>query len=74
MNWALLYLSRAVNVAWQRLYDNYDGLRDAFAAQWAKIASIFKNSNNLLGYDLLNEPWPGDTYSNLGLWFPSGKT
>ncbi|RGB29428.1 Glycoside Hydrolase Family 5 protein [Rhizophagus diaphanus] len=74
VNWALLYLSRAVNVAWQRLYDNYDGLRDAFAAQWAKIASIFKNSNNLLGYDLLNEPWPGDTYSNPGLWLPSVNT
>uniref|UniRef100_A0A1D1Z0G4 Endoglycoceramidase n=1 Tax=Anthurium amnicola TaxID=1678845 RepID=A0A1D1Z0G4_9ARAE len=74
LNWALLYFSRAANVAWQRLYSNYDGLRDAFAAQWAKIASIFKNSRNLLGYDLLNEPWPGDTYVNPGLWFPKINT
>ncbi|CAI2183335.1 1425_t:CDS:2, partial [Funneliformis geosporum] len=70
VNWALLYFSNAVNEAWQRLYDNFDGLRDAFAAQWVKIASLFKDSKNLIGYDLLNEPWPGDTYEDIGLWIP----
>ncbi|GBB83878.1 hypothetical protein RclHR1_10540004 [Rhizophagus clarus] len=74
VNWALLYLSRAVNIAWQRLYDNYEGLRDAFAAQWAKIASVFKNCDNLLGYDLLNEPWPGDIYHNPFLTLPKVNT
>ncbi|CAG8465215.1 13681_t:CDS:2 [Funneliformis caledonium] len=70
VNWALLYFSNAVNEAWQRLYDNFDGLRDSFAAQWVKIASLFKDSKSLIGYDLLNEPWPGDTHEDIGLWIP----
>ncbi|CAJ0823494.1 17949_t:CDS:2 [Entrophospora sp. SA101] len=60
ISWPLLYSTSAVSKAWQNFYDNYKGIRDAFINQWLKIVGLFKDSNNLLGYDLLNEPWAGD--------------
>lgn len=35
------------------------GLLDKLAEYWAKVASEFKDYENLLGYELINEPWAG---------------
>lgn len=63
MTWTDGYLSQAVGVAFQHLYDNYANALDSMAKFWAKVASIFKDSSNILGYELINEPWAGDIYS-----------
>jgi endoglycosylceramidase len=52
----------AVNNAFGRLYNNYDGLGDAFATYWKKLASEYVGTTNVVGYNLLNEPWVGDMY------------
>jgi endoglycosylceramidase len=36
------------------------GLVDRFAAAWKHVAGRFASNRKLLGYDLLNEPWPGN--------------
>jgi endoglycosylceramidase len=36
------------------------GLQDRYAAAWRHVASRFRNSPYNMGYDLLNEPWPGN--------------
>lgn len=56
--------------AFGRLYDNYDGLGDAFAAYWKKLASEYVKTTNIVGYNLLNEPWAGDTYKDPTLLVP----
>jgi endoglycosylceramidase len=38
------------------------GLQDRYAAAWAHVASRFRNNRSVLGYDLLNEPWPGTAW------------
>ena len=38
------------------------GLQDRYAAAWAHVADRFRDSPSVLGYDLLNEPWPGSTW------------
>ncbi len=38
------------------------GLQDRYAAAWAHVAARFRSNPSVLGYDLLNEPWPGSTY------------
>jgi len=44
------------------------GLQDRYAAAWARVAREFRRDDAVLGYDLLNEPWPGtDTASCLSL-------
>jgi endoglycosylceramidase len=35
------------------------GLQDRYAAAWAHVASRFAGARHTLGFDLLNEPWPG---------------
>jgi endoglycosylceramidase len=38
------------------------GLQDRYAAAWRHVAGRFRDNANVLGYDLLNEPWPGTTW------------
>ncbi|MGH3724898.1 MAG: cellulase family glycosylhydrolase [Mycobacterium sp.] len=38
------------------------GLQEHFAAAWTYTAARFAGNPNIIGYDLLNEPWPGTQY------------
>jgi endoglycosylceramidase len=38
------------------------GLQDRYAAAWRHVAERFGSNPYVLGYDLLNEPWPGSTW------------
>ncbi|KZZ94280.1 Glycoside hydrolase, superfamily [Moelleriella libera RCEF 2490] len=56
VDWALSYTSVALSNAFGRLYRNDDGLADAFAAYWQRLASGYAGARNVVGYNLLNEP------------------
>src|SRR5688572_786824 len=59
-----------VNQGLQRAFDNFwanapvlgMGLQDRYAAAWQYVAAYFRGRRRLLGYNLLNEPWPGSPY------------
>lgn len=70
VDWSLSYTSVAIGNAFGRLYNNYDGLGDAFAAYWKKLASGYAETTNVVGYNLLNEPWVGDTWADPTLLVP----
>jgi endoglycosylceramidase len=56
-------LNRAFDYFWQNAEDEAGRpLQDSFAAMWAEIARRFQNRPNLVGYNILNEPWPGTPY------------
>ena len=38
------------------------GLQDRYAAAWRHVAARFKDNRFVMGYDLMNEPWPGTTW------------
>jgi endoglycosylceramidase len=38
------------------------GLQDRYAAAWRHVAERFRDDPNVMGYDLLNEPWPGTAW------------
>ncbi len=38
------------------------GLQDRYAAAWRHVAAYFRHTPWVLGYELLNEPWPGTTW------------
>jgi endoglycosylceramidase len=40
------------------------GLQDRYAAAWAHVASLFASNSETVGFDLLNEPWPGTPWAN----------
>jgi endoglycosylceramidase len=56
------------NLALERAFDHFwnndpgpggVGLQDRFAAAWGHVAERFRNTPGVLGYEILNEPWPG---------------
>jgi endoglycosylceramidase len=38
------------------------GLLDRYATAWAHVAKRFKGNRSVLGYELINEPWPGSVW------------
>jgi endoglycosylceramidase len=60
-----------INLALQRAFDNFwantpgpggVGLQDRYAAAWAHVAERFAANRSVLGYEVLNEPFPGSEY------------
>lgn len=59
--------------ALQRAFDNFwanaagpgsVGLQDRYAAAWRHVARRFARNDAVLGYDLMNEPWPGTAWQD----------
>ena len=59
-------VNAGLNCAFDSFWANRDvegvGLQDRYAAAWRHVASRFRDAPKLLGYNLLNEPWPGSQY------------
>ena len=47
------------------------GLLDRMGGFWSTVANYFKEDDNILGYELINEPWAGDIYADPGLMLPT---
>jgi endoglycosylceramidase len=46
----------AVFHAWQNLWDNREGIQDHLIAAWSALVSATAQYDNVVGYDLINEP------------------
>lgn len=53
------YFTPAVMRAFDNLWMDTDGLWDAYRAAWKHVATRFAGTATLVGYDIMNEPWPG---------------
>ncbi|KAI8824720.1 glycoside hydrolase superfamily [Chytriomyces cf. hyalinus JEL632] len=62
--WALYQGSWELCAAYQGLYDNAGGVRDSFVDFWKLVAATFLPFSNILGYDIINEPWNGDIFKD----------
>ncbi|MCO4763100.1 MAG: cellulase family glycosylhydrolase [Myxococcales bacterium] len=54
--WFIRYAYPEVRDAFGALFANKDGLRDDFAAMWAKVAARFAKHPAVVGFEILNEP------------------
>ncbi|XP_040567207.2 endoglycoceramidase [Lepeophtheirus salmonis] len=68
--WACGYFTKDTNEGFQHLYNNTNGIGDYFANFWSIIAEEFKDYNEILGYDLLNEPWVGNAFEDSSYMLP----
>ena len=57
--WACGYFSQDIANSFQQLYTEH---KEEFANVWKEIAKRFKGMPEILGYELMNEPWTGDFY------------
>ena len=46
---------------------------DKMFAFWTQVAQKFKDNPNVIGYDILNEPWPANMYKEASLFFKPRK-
>ncbi|TPX47622.1 hypothetical protein SeMB42_g00399 [Synchytrium endobioticum] len=69
-NWPTYQTTVAGSQAYQNLYDDKDGIRTAFGQFWQTVATELKEFRNILGYDLINEPFAGAIYRNPALLVP----
>ncbi|WP_235435835.1 cellulase family glycosylhydrolase [Mycobacterium sp. EPa45] len=58
------YLNPAENYAWDAFWRNADapdgmGLEDHYAVTWQAVADYFNGDPSVIGYNIMNEPWPG---------------
>lgn len=65
------YLTESCGFAFQCLYENRNNFSDYFELYWSIVAKTFSEKTNILGYELINEPWVGNFYANPLLLFPS---
>eukprot|EP01017_Pseudomicrothorax_dubius_P025321 TRINITY_DN2721_c0_g1_i3.p1 TRINITY_DN2721_c0_g1~~TRINITY_DN2721_c0_g1_i3.p1 ORF type:complete len:511 (+),score=85.82 TRINITY_DN2721_c0_g1_i3:24-1556(+) len=67
-------LSKDVARSFQKIYTNENGLADSLIAFWSQVSKYFANEPNVIGYEIINEPQPGDFYQDPSLFFENGKT
>jgi endoglycosylceramidase len=63
-------ITEEASQAYQALWTNYAGVGDAWAAMWAKVAKRFQNRTEILGFELINEPFAGDLYHDPQIMVP----
>ena len=56
------YLTDALGRAFVQLYTTGTDINLAFHQFWAVVAQKFKGNSNVVGYELINEPWMGNFY------------
>lgn len=53
------YFTPAVMRAFDNLWLNTDDIWSSYRAAWKHVAERFAGTESLVGYDIMNEPWPG---------------
>ena len=72
-------LSPAQNHAWDAFWSNAKapdgiGLENHYAKMWQAVAGYFNSNPHVLGYEIMNEPWPGTPWLPTALGFPAFDT
>lgn len=57
------YLTPEGSHPWDGLWLNRGALWQEYADAWRAVADRFKGESMVMGYDLLNEPWPGTQWT-----------
>ena len=65
--WACGYFTQEIANGFQQLYTEH---KEEFANVWRQLAGRFKGMPEILGYELLNEPWTGDFYEDFSILLP----
>jgi len=68
--WGFGYLAEATGQSFEEIYKNTHGGRDAWAAAWRAAARHFRGDAAIHGYELINEPFPGDIFHDPLLLLP----
>ena len=65
--WEIFHFTFAASEAFQNLYENPLYLKN----YWINVAKTFKSLDNIIGYELFNEPWAGNVFKYPSLLYPT---
>ena len=68
-----LYTSPDIASVFEQFWDNAHGLQDKMFAFWKVVATKFKGNTNVIGYDIMNEPWTANMYKDITLFINTQK-
>ncbi|MBI2059805.1 MAG: cellulase family glycosylhydrolase [Nitrospirae bacterium] len=63
--WYLNYAQPAVQRAFDNFWRNTEGIQDRYREAWRGVVQRAKHHSNVIGYDLMNEPFPGSLFLDL---------
>ncbi|CAH8602548.1 unnamed protein product [Schistosoma margrebowiei] len=72
-DWFLTYVTYESAHVFESIYKNVSGIWKYFAEYWTITTSRFGKKDNVLGYNLINEPAPGNVYKNPFLLLPKNS-
>lgn len=61
--WFMNYSEPAVQRAFDSFWQNRDGIQDEYFLAWKKVAEKFAGADWIVGYDIMNEPFPGSNFN-----------
>jgi len=61
--WFNNYLEPAVQRAYDSFWQNREGIQDEYFEAWKRVAEKFRDADWVIGYDIMNEPFPGTTFN-----------
>ena len=67
--WGTYYFSVVTGSIFHNFYTDVDGILTAYVDMWSDIATYFAGRSEVVGLDILNEPFPGNIYSDPRLLF-----
>lgn len=68
--WASGFVAYATGTAYDALYTNHNNLTEVWGAFWAKLAKEVLDLPNVLGFELINEPFAGNPWTDPLLMLP----
>jgi endoglycosylceramidase len=68
-----MYTSPEVASAFEAFWQNKNGLQDRFLNYWSVVANRFKDSEFVLGYDIINEPFAANLQKDSMMFFDQQK-
>jgi len=68
-DWWKYQFTFAAGEMYKKLYTD-SMIVNSFLGYWNIVAKTFNDSNNVIGYEIINEPWAGNIYKNPELLLP----
>jgi len=63
-NFGTFYFAAQTCAAFEALYKNEQNIQDEFVAYWHHVVQRLRSEPNIIGYEIINEPFAGDIYKD----------
>jgi|GEM_PF-2420901 endoglycosylceramidase len=66
--WMLNYISPAIMCQFDSFWQDKNGVQTSYIKMLGFLAKEFDEYENIIGFEIMNEPWPGTSFLNTEKW------